>query len=98
MGKFNFCPVPPMTDPLGRHWDQPDPKSIRYGQRFCHMSTKAFKALPEYSSTTPTGIYDGKMWKHHNFRTDGSWHLCWYAPHADPKFIAIKSRRICLTD
>lgn len=32
--------------------------------------------LREYSTTTPSGVYPGKMWK---AEWGGKWYLCWYA-------------------
>lgn len=68
--------IPPITDPLGRHWSQPPRDRILVDDTHALMSQADFEQLPEYSRSVPTGAYAGKMWRCH-FRE--GWFLCWYA-------------------
>ncbi len=72
-------PIPAMTDPLGRHWKQPRRDQIEIDCNHALMPRSAFDQLLEYSATTPSGTYPGKMWKAH--LPDGrGWALRWYGP------------------
>lgn len=55
--------IPPMTDPLGRHWRQPSPQEILVDDEHAVMSRSTYDELLEYSTTIPSGVYPGKMWK-----------------------------------
>lgn len=75
--------IPPMTDPLGKHFRQPRREAIWIGQDTAHMSRATFDALAEYSTTYPSGVYPGKMWKAELFdpktrRPTGVWQLRWF--------------------
>lgn len=77
--------VPPMTHPLASGWTQPDVAEIRIDDETATMDQHAFDELLEYSSSTPSGVYEGKMWKRRaKFATsDGMcnqevWYLVWY--------------------
>lgn len=77
--------IPPMAHELGRHWIQPARESILIDDTHAVMDSTAFKNLPEYSASTPSGVYPGKMWKRHDGlfdRTckpeDRRWLLCWF--------------------
>lgn len=67
--------IPPITDPLGRHWQQPDPAHIVVDDARALMCRSTFNRLLEYSSTIPTGVYHGKMWK---ANAAGVWMLRWF--------------------
>lgn len=71
--------IPPITDPLGKHWDQPPVADIALDDSCAMMSTGTFDELVEYSCSIPTGKYPGKMWK---ASMRGKWFLRWY--EADP--------------
>lgn len=80
-------PIPPITDPMGTHWEQPPREEILIDDTHAIMSASAFKALHEYSASMPSGVYPGKMWKRHNgiydadfLRRGGApeWKLGWY--------------------
>lgn len=60
------CTIPPITDPLGAHWDQPDRASILIDATHALMTVATFKALHEYSCSNPSGVYEGKMWRRHD--------------------------------
>lgn len=79
--------IPPITEPLGRHWDQPDTSLIQIDDEFARMNAHVFRELPEYSTSQPSGVYPGKMWKRHDGAFDHEfiarggkpdWLLCWY--------------------
>lgn len=71
--------IPVMDDPLGRHWRQPSGLRERVTLDATHalVEERDFVALPEYSTTIPTGVYPGKAWR----RQEGlTWLLCWFGP------------------
>jgi hypothetical protein len=96
--------IPPMTHPLSRHWDQPPTGDILLDDTHALMSQAAFDALHTYSTSLPTGVYDGKMWKRERIdwqpgyvaRSTGDWWLCWYAPANNPDCCAVEMRRILI--
>jgi hypothetical protein len=69
-------PVPPITEPMGRHWIQPDRSRVLVDETHAVTDQQAFDMLPEYSSTTPSGVYPGKMWKRQD--NTGAWWLRWF--------------------
>ena len=85
--------IPPMTDPLGRHWDQPSRNQIVVTDSLCTMSRTTFLQLGEYSCSVPTGVYVGKMWR---CRCRDGWLLRWY-DREDGDQMEIASRRITVT-
>lgn len=68
--------IPPITDPLGRHWRQPSRSNVAVDDTHAVMTQRSFNLLPEYSSSMPTGVYPGKMWK--LITREGVPYLCWY--------------------
>lgn len=70
--------IPPMTNPLGRHWRQPKNLRDRVGLFFGHatITERDWQALPRYDSTMPSGVYAGKVWRCRS-------HLCWFGPERD---------------
>lgn len=94
-------PIPPITDPLGKHWDQPARREIEIDATHAMMSQETFQALGEYSCSMPTGVYPGKMWRCHvgaydpNCKpSDRFWQLRWFGHHADPGYVSNHYRRI----
>ncbi|MBG3129631.1 hypothetical protein I4674_07445 [Proteus mirabilis] len=55
--------IPPMTNPLGKYWRQPNHEHLLIDDTHVIMSSKDFKSLAEYSNSIPSGAYAGKMWK-----------------------------------
>lgn len=95
--------IPPITDPMGKHWKQPPTGSIGVTDTQAHMSRATFDQLAEYSASNPTGVYDGKMWRRHDGAFDRKcppenrkWLLCWYGPATEPKMCTIHQREIVL--
>lgn len=79
--------IPPITDPLGRSWDQPSSKNILIDDTHALMSLRVFEELAEYSCSFPSGVYPGKMWRRHNGSFDHAfiarggkpeWQLWWF--------------------
>ena len=68
--------IPLMTHPLGQYWQQPARDAILVDDKHAVMSRASFRQLAEYSSSRPSGVYPGKMWK--AITLDGTAYLCWY--------------------
>lgn len=88
--------IPPMTDPLGKHWNQPDQDSILIDDFHAVMDQRSFDTLSNYSSTIPSGVYDGKMWKCLSAK-DG-WLLGWYGPGKKENTCSINYRMILVLE
>lgn len=84
--------IPPMTDPLGKHWEQPaDIRLAPMDDTHVILSRRQIEMLRDYNSSYPSGTYDGKCWLRTN---SGVTWLCWYYPHDNPKRISIGSREV----
>jgi hypothetical protein len=83
--------IPQMTDPMGCSWSQPPTESIIIDNDHALMTEQVFNALKEYSSSIPSGTYEGKMWK---MQHGGKWFLRWYEATDEFSKVAIKSREI----
>lgn len=81
--------IPPITHPLGRHWQQPDLSEIEVDEVSALMDKNSFEQLHEYSTSYPSGVYDGKMWR---AQTTAGWKLRWYGPASDPDQCQINQR------
>ena len=89
--------LPPITDPLGRSWDQPKRLMIERGVAI--LSPREFLALMDYSDTNPTGVYEGKAWKRYDPRPQyNGWVLCWFAESHDPTMCRLELRPIHILD
>lgn len=75
-------PIPPITHPLGKHWNQPKVEDINFLGDFASMDQKTFDNLANYSFSQPSGVYEGKIWRS-EFK-DG-WYLCWFVDIPDNK-------------
>jgi hypothetical protein len=90
--------VPPITEPLGRHWEQPDREELIFCGDFVYMTRRAYKQLPEYNNSVPSGVYEGKMWKSHVRYSDVGrvcW-LRWFGVSDDPDKVTNNQRRIAI--
>ena len=84
--------IPPMTDPLGRHWDQPaNIRQAPMDDTHVLLTMRQIDGLLDYSRSYPSGTYDGKCWKREG---EDCWYLCWYKPHPVPGKIGIGFRTI----
>lgn len=95
--------IPPIIDPMGKHWDQPPTSAILIDDKHAVMTDATFKSLCEYSGTIPTGVYAGKMWRRfhgkHDPRCrpeDRKWFLFWYGYCDDPNQCSINGREILI--
>jgi hypothetical protein len=86
--------IPPITDPLGRGWRQPDSRQVLIDDNCAMMTEQLFKNLAEYSTSTPSGVYPGKMWKS---RRGNIWYLRWFAADdGDPRGLPTPTREIVI--
>lgn len=84
--------IPPMNNPLGSHWSQPNVQNIDIDETHALMDEKSFNELKDYSGSLPSGVYEGKMWKR---KYKGSWYLAWYG-FAEGDFCSNNFREILL--
>lgn len=77
--------IPPITDPQGRSWRQPDMTAVEFDDTHVLLTQAQFDGLAEYSTTTPSGVYPGKCWKAEvlefegrGVRRTGKWLLRWF--------------------
>jgi hypothetical protein len=85
--------IPEITNPMGKYWQQPDSKNIIISYKYALMSETDFNNLYEYSSSTPSGVYIGKMWKS---KRNNIWYLVWFSECEDPKFLNNNYREILI--
>jgi hypothetical protein len=84
--------IPVMTDPLSRYWGQPaNIRQAPMDDTHVLLSTAQVADLKDYSTSYPTGAYEGKCWKR---KCGVDWLLCWYRPHANPDKLSITYRII----
>lgn len=96
--------IPDITDPLGRSWRQPSRSVIELDDTHALMTQATFEDLAEYSSSQPTGVYEGKMWKRHDGLydrrcrpEDRRWLLCWYdVSEKGPDYCSTQFREILI--
>lgn len=96
--------IPPMTHPMCTGWKQPDTALVTVTSEVARMPTAVFDRLMEYSSTMPSGVYEGKMWKARQYKVgdkegEGHWALCWYGySRTGPDHVSNNHRWIELVD
>ena len=76
-GVMTVARLPYMTDPLGKHWQQPKDLRERVQIFYTHatISEKDWAGLPRYERSYPSGAYAGKAWRRGPY-------LVWYGrPH-----------------
>lgn len=98
--------IPPITDPLGKGWQQPDRFEIEIDHQYARMKRPAFERLLDYSNSMPTGVYEGKMWKSGEWKTGyksgrtvrfaTQWHLHWWSASDDPDKCKGNTREIII--
>jgi hypothetical protein len=84
--------IPKMIHPLSKHWKQPDSKNILIDDTHALLTQSDFDMLATYSTSIPSGVYEGKMWK--GQWSDG-WFLKWYV-NKDEKYCSTHSRKIII--
>lgn len=87
--------IPRITDPMGRHWQQPPHHRVLVDDTHALLERRDFEQLLEYSGSIPDGKYVGKMWC---CRIRETWLLCWYGKCDDPTMLAINRREILIAD
>jgi len=105
-----FGYIPPITEPQGQHWRQPDLTDLDISGSTVNLTQRQFDALSEYSTTTPTGVYPGKCWKAQGMawpqnqhgtlgfpKATGIWYLRWFGEAEDPKLCTNNQRIINIT-
>lgn len=85
--------IPKITDPLGRHWEQPACEEIQIDQLHALMSERSFAALHDYTGSQPSGVYSGKMWK---AKYGNLWFLCWFGKPSSPESVWTFCREILI--
>lgn len=91
--------IPPITDPLGKYWHQPQTNNILIDNEYAVMSESDFKQLADYSFSQPSGVYIGKMWKAKFYPNDvETWFLCWFGRHELDGFCSNNYRAILIID
>lgn len=84
--------IPAMTDPRGRHWDQPaDIHEAPMDDEIVLLTFRQFVGLHDYSAFMPTGVYERKCWRAGRL---GRWYLRWYGPGADLAHCSLNQRLI----
>lgn len=86
--------IPHMDDPMGKHWEQPHRSRILIDDKHALMTEVDFNKLHDYSTSTPSGVYPGKMWRCYQ---RGKWWLRWFGLSDDPKFCSNHAREILPT-
>lgn len=86
------CFIPKMVHPLSKYWDQPYVSNVQLKGEYAEMTQHTCDSLKDYSTTYPSGAYEGKMWKRR--RDKDSYFLCWYGKHENPELLSINSRII----
>lgn len=85
--------IPGITDPRGKHWDQPKTTDFLISADFAKIKKQDIEKLLDYSNSQPSGTYIGKMWK----TFDGEfWRLKWFGPHKDPGYLTVHTRKISI--
>lgn len=89
--------IPPMTNPLGRGWDQPDLSKILYDapEHVAIMDKKTLSKFLDYTGSRPMGVYEGKCWVE-NYKTPVLVYFDFYPENAS--MIKIKRIPIAITD
>lgn len=85
--------IPPITEPMGQYWRQPDRREILLDNTHALMTKTTFEQLLDYSHSQPTGVYPGKMWKKGG---PTGWWLHWFGLHENPDLCSGHVRKILL--
>lgn len=97
--------IPPITASLGRSQSQhqPSPDEITIDDTHALMSPDTFVRLSNYSTSDPTGVYEGKMWRAQEvvstaeaLRFSDRWLLRWFGYSEDPNKCSYNQRLILI--
>lgn len=86
-----------MIHPLGKAWDQPELREIKFVFGKAWVSKENFNKIKTYEISIPSGVYAGKMWKR-PFRVKGKdgkstltrWLLLWFVDSEEKDCCEIK--------
>lgn len=84
--------VPEIIDLLGSNWRQPSSKNMAIDDEYAIIDDCDWRKLATYSTSRPSGVYAGKMWKRKC--PDRSFILCWYGYDEKPNLCSINERYI----
>jgi hypothetical protein len=97
--------IPPITDPLGQYWEQPSREEILIDDDYALMNSQTLSRLHDYSTTDPTGVYEGKMWRGREVIRQGQklcfsdrWILRWFGLSDDPGKVSYNQRIILIVE
>lgn len=106
MGKLPLSKnvIPRMTHPMSRYWRQPDLSHVLIDDTHALMDRPTFQALATYSTSVPTGAYEGKAWRvegwtrgpNGEYTLTGKWYLRWYGYSEKSDQVSINTREIIL--
>lgn len=82
--------IPPLTHPYGAVWKQPNLDDILIDDTHAIMDKNSFDKLYEYSTSYPSGVYEGKIWKSKS--NSGQWFLRWYGNSEEKDKCSINTR------
>lgn len=89
--------IPPMTDPLGKSWRQPDAANVLIDDGYAVMTAADAAKLYQYDYSIPDGVYPGKMWCR-VIPTKGNC-LLWFSPHpTKPDCCMINARQLLIVE
>lgn len=93
------CPIPKITDKLGDTWVQPSHSEIKFSSDgYAVITQDGVDQLVEYSTSIPSGVYAGKMWKRKDRFSDDEY-LCWFQNSpSEPYCCEVKYRKILLQE
>lgn len=83
--------IPNITDPMGKSWKQPNNNDILIDDKNAILTEAQIYDLHTYSTSLPTGVYVGKMWK--RIDADGMW-LVWYGEGKNKDSCSINYRLV----
>lgn len=91
--------IPPMAHELGRYWEQPPTDDIQIDDTHALMSQRTFCQLHEYSTSMPSGVYEGKMWRRGEpWNAPRKWFLGWYGTCDEPNMVSNNWREIIICE
>lgn len=91
---------PALESPYGPGaWHQPERTKVLIDATHALMTKAVFDSLAEYSTTMPSGVYPGKMWRRHDGSfdprcTNPEWLFCWYGRTDDPEKCSVNFRKV----
>jgi hypothetical protein len=88
-------PIPPITAPMGKSWQQPDSSTILIDDTHAVLTQEQLNQLLDYSRSMPSGVYVGKMWKRFDSHMQ-CWLLCWYESSYRSDHCSIQHRQILI--